>query len=435
MNATNRQSMLALAAAFALCILASADTLRYARYYLAPSKQDDFGVYFVAANVVHQRLSSHLYDDAGTGVDPQLRFASDDSVFARTARSVGISHTKLYVYPPFLADALLPFTRFSLATGMWVWRYLSLFAVVASAGMVSRLLGFKVRSIPSLVVLAGLLSFSPLWQGLHYGQITMVLLALWSAGILLYTRGWRRTSALILSAAALVKISPLLAVVPILIWRDWRWVRWFAGGIAAGCLLMCFENSPGTLLFYLRHVVPPMSVGIVSRQNKTVLSAVGMIWCRGLDYPGMAVPQRVVLMGKLLCAGLVGAAAFLANRSGRNLQTPGRAMVLAAFALLSLCVSPVTWLDALAIGYILLALLWKRMFDGGRPLAELLLLLAATVSMGTCLALGDEGFTFLQYAPLILAVLLALYVLGGLGRMSPGNSASYEQPTMDYKGP
>jgi hypothetical protein len=413
--ATKWQSTIAFTIAFSLSAAASLNTLRYIRYgYLAPAKQSDFGVYYVASNLVRLHLSSQLYTDAGTGVDPQQRFASDSSVFGQTARTKGIPRVKLYVYPPFLADLLLPLANLSLPVAYWIWRCLNLFAVVISAAVISKLLGFKLLSRPSIIAQAGLFCFSPLWQGLHYGQITMVLLALWSAGILLYSKGWRRTSALLLSIAALLKVTPLLVVVPILIWRDWRWIRWFTTGLVAGCLWICCLNSCSTLLFYFTHVVPPMSAGIVTRANKSIYSALGMIWWKGLDYPGMIVPHFVVLLGKLLCIILVGAAALLTNRLGRVLRATDQATVLAAFALLSLCISPVTWLDSLVIGYILLALLWQRMLGGTHPFSRLLLLFATTASIGSILAIGDDRFTLLQYTPLVLSIILVLVVIGDL---------------------
>jgi hypothetical protein len=412
---SHRQAAIALTIAFALCMAASMKTLRYPFSYLTIAKQSDFRVYYVASSLIHQHLDANLYDEAGTGVDPQQRFASDDSVIAKVARSEGIPRTKLYVYPPFLADALLPFTWLSLTAATWAWRSLNIFALVLAAGLLSRLLGFKLVSVPSLLVVAGLFCFSPVWQGMHYGQITMVLFALWSVGILLYAEGWKRTSALVLSVGALIKMTPLLIVVPILIWRDWRWMRWFAGGFAAGFVLMCLRNSPGTVLFLFRHVIPPMSGGIVDRQNKTVLSAVEMLWCKGLDYRGIVIPPHIIMGGKLLSVGIVGVAALLTYRMGKNLQVSGRVLVLGSFALLSLCISPVAWVDALMIGYILLALLWKRMLDGGRSLAELALLFAATVAMGTSVVFGEDYWNIrnfaVQFTPLILAILLVLYVL------------------------
>jgi hypothetical protein len=412
--ATKRQSILALTVAFALCLAASLRPLRHVRNgYLETAKQSDFGVYYVASSLVRHHLNSHLYDDAGTGTDPQQRFASDDSVFAGMARSEGIARTKLYVYPPFLADAMLPFTWLSFRAGAWAWRFLNLFAVVLSAGLVSRLLGFPTLSRPALLVLAGLFCFSPLWQGLHYGQITIVLLALWSAGILFYAQGWTRASALVISVAALIKITPLLVAVPILIWRDWRWTRWFAGGLALGCGVMCVLNSPATLMFYGQHVIPPMSAGIIHRQNLSVLSVVGLLWSHGRDYADFVVPHRVVLLGKLISAGLMATAALLTIRRGSGVQPPERTLVLAAFALLSLCVSPVSWLDALVLGYILLALLWERMLRGGRTLAELLLLVTTTIALGTTLALEDRTSPWFQLVPLLFTVVLVLYVLAG----------------------
>ena len=413
---SHRQSMIALMLAFALCLSASLMTLRYPRSYLSPANQSDFKVYFIASNLVRGHLDAHLYDDAGTGVDPQLRFASDGSVIARMAHSKGIKRIQLYVYPAFLADVLLPLTLLSVSKAFWVWRFFNLLGVVVSAAFISRLLGLRLRSTPSLLVLMGLFCFSPLWQALFYGQITIMLLVLWSAGFLLYAQGWKRTSALVLSVAALVKIAPLLIVLPILIWRDWRWIRWYAGGILAGFLLMCLKNSPGTVLFYFLRVIPPMSTGVVDRQNKTVLAAIGMLWCHGLNYRGMVVPPHVVLIGKLLCAVLVGTAVLLVYESSRGLQKNGRVFVLAAFALLSLCVSPVSWVDALVVGYILLALLWNRMLAGGRRHSELLLLFATTVTTGVSVAIGSDSrridsFFFFQYAPLILSLLLVFFVL------------------------
>jgi Glycosyltransferase family 87 len=321
------------------------------------------------------------------------------------------------VYPTFLADALLPFTLLSVPKALWAWRFFNLAGVVISAGFISRLLGYRLRSVPALLVLVGLFCFSPLWQALFYGQISILLLVLWSAGILLYAQGWKRTSALVLSVGALVKMTPLLIFVPILIWRDWRWIRWYAGGLLTGLLLMCLKNSPGTILFYFIKVIPPMSGGIVNRQNKTVPAAIGMLWCHGLIYRGMVVPPHVVLIGKLLCAALVGTAAFLVYRSSRGLEITGRVFVLAAFALLSLCVSPVSWVDALIIGYILLALLWRRMLAGEGSYAELLLLFATTVATGMSVAIGSSGsrkidsFFFFQYTPLALSLLSVFFVL------------------------
>jgi len=412
------QAAVALAVALVVCFAASLCELRHPSNVLALTAQSDFRVYYVASDLVREHMDAHLYDEAGTGTDPQRLYASDGSAIATMARSKGIAHTQLYVYPPFLADALLPFTLLSVVKAAWAWRLMNLFAIALTAGWLSCLLGYRFLSGPSLLLLAGLFCFAPLWQGLHYGQVTIVLLALWCVGILLYARDWKRASALALAVGVLVKMTPLLVIVPILMWRDWRWMRWFAGFLAAGVVLTCCINSPGTLYFYLRHVVPPMSAGVIDGENKTVVSAVGTFLGYGWMHKGAptTAPHAVMLACKLLSAVLVGAAALLTYRAGRNGQPGGRAPALAAFALLSLCISPVAWLDSYIIGCILLALLWQRVLAGERSLTELLLVFAATVAVGTSVGPGylywrlDQSALF-QFAPLALAILLVLVVL------------------------
>ena len=66
-------------------------------------------------------------------------------------------------------------------------------------------------------------------------------------------------------------------MLPILLWRDWRWLRWFAGALAIGVFAMCLINGPEVALFYLTHVLPPMSGGIADIQNKSIASAVGLL--------------------------------------------------------------------------------------------------------------------------------------------------------------
>ncbi len=424
-----RLTIAALAVAFALSAAFTLTVLRHPAAYLRMDQQSDFRVYYVASALVANHLDSHLYDEAGTGVDPQRRTANPDSVIATMARSKGISKTQLYVYPPFLADVLIPLTWFSAPTASVLWRALNLLAVALSGAIVSRLLGYKLASIPTLFVMAGLFFFTPLWQGMHYGQITLQLLLVWSAGILFYAKGWKQASAIVLSAGVLLKMTPLLIVIPILIWRDWKWVRWFAGGLIAGTMLILQVNSPGTLPFYFGHVVPPMSVGIVARENKTVLSLVEILWCHGLDYQGIPVPRMAILIGKLICAVLVGLAAFLTSRSAKALSATDRKFVLAAFALLSLCVSPVAWLDSLAIGYMLLALLWQRMLNTRTSRSELLLLFIATVAIGTTFGPGylywrlDQSVPF-QFAPLILAIALVFYVFSSTAK-TPAEPAAF----------
>ena len=409
--------------AFIICSLASLSDL-HRHTFLALSGQSDFQVYFTAANLVHDHLGQYLYEEAGTGTDPQLRNARSGGVMAQEARKEGIDLVNLYVYPPFLADILMPLTKLPLKCASWAWRAINLLGVLETAACIATLLGFRLLSLRSLMVLTGLLCFSPLWQGMHYGQITIVLLSLWSTGIVLYTKGWERTSALLLAAAVLIKIVPLLVIVPILVWRDWRWIRWLFVGLVSGLSLVLLDNNFHELTFYVLHVVPPMSAGIVERENQTLLSALQMFWRHGNSYV-TSTPSYVLWAGRTLSASFIGIATFLTFRLGPSLPRIKKPFVLAAFALLSLCVSPVSWVDALVIGYLVVALLWLNMAQSWRSYLELALLFTCTIGMGASLGIKHihrwDGDTFVQFVPLFSAISISLYALYVCGHWRPAH--------------
>jgi hypothetical protein len=391
--------------------MASLCELRIHRY-LSPAAETDFDIYYVASQMVRAGNNAHLYDGIGSDAFYQIRSMDDNLSFAQVAHQDGLPHIFYYTYPPLLADSLLPLTSFSIERAALLWRIVSLAAVILSCACIAQLLGYSLFSMPGLAVLAGMFCFAPLWQGLHYGQITMVLLLLWCAGILFYVRGSVRASALILAAGVLLKLTPLIVIVPILLWRDWRWLRWFVIGIAAGGLAICCINSPATVTWYLFHAVPHMSAGLADIENKTVPSAVGLL----CGIRGQVTSHPIALLGKLLSFGLLAAAALLTFRSRQDVAAQRQASVLAAFALLSLCTAPIAWLDTYVIGGILLALLWKQAFHSNVSALHLVSLAAATALMGASAGHSAiywrlENSTLFQVAPVAAALSLIFFVL------------------------
>ena len=83
--------------------------------------QVDFKVYLTAAQLVREHKGVEIYNDADTGQNPQMRFATPGSIFQQTAASIGIPWVRLYVYPPTLADLLVPFTFLSLQHACDAW--------------------------------------------------------------------------------------------------------------------------------------------------------------------------------------------------------------------------------------------------------------------------------------------------------------------------
>jgi hypothetical protein len=122
---------------------------------------DDFDVYYTAASLAREHRGSAIYSGADTGVDPELRLASPGTAFAEKARQLGLPEVCLYVYPPALADSLIPLSLFPLrvATGFWI--ALNVGALFLIAYLITQLLSIGYGSFSGLIVLLGLFISNP----------------------------------------------------------------------------------------------------------------------------------------------------------------------------------------------------------------------------------------------------------------------------------
>ena len=404
-----------------VCLGSSANEIHQPGY-LSLDRQTDFAVYYTAASLLHNHLGSHLYDEAANGVNPQRREAHAGGIFLDEAKRRGVRKVDLYLYPPFLAEVLGPLTILPIDVAFFIWRLLGFGMIALSAGCLSRLLGMRWLSLCSLVISTGFLCFSPLWQALHYGQITIVSLGLFSLGLLFYQNGWKRTSAMLCAVTALIKLTPLLLLAPMLVWRDWRWIRWFGLVFVAGLAVCSAVEAPGMLSRFFLHVVPAMSGGVLSRENQTVLSAVQMIWCRGHNVAGLVVPRAVFWLGQTGSVLLLAAAIWRILPVGPTLSAERRTVALIGFALLSLCAAPVAWIDTQIFGFLLLVIVWAELLQRRHSWLQMVFVAACTVCMGGSLALKDlpwvRSVTLLQYLPLISCIALTMYALGNVSETS-----------------
>ncbi|MES2392772.1 MAG: hypothetical protein V4555_14095, partial [Acidobacteriota bacterium] len=93
------------------------------QHYLGRSelwKNLHFDVYYFAAQAVHHNPHAELYP-ANVAGNPQGQFAPADSAIAHNAVLAGRPNTRLYLYPPLLADLLSPFTSLSLSAAAALW--------------------------------------------------------------------------------------------------------------------------------------------------------------------------------------------------------------------------------------------------------------------------------------------------------------------------
>jgi hypothetical protein len=433
------QSLVRIAASITLLLLLLLAGSELVKGLGAPD-QVDFKVYLTAAQLVREHKGVEIYSDADTGQNPQMRFAAPGSTFQQTAASLGVPQVRLYVYPPTLADLLVPFTFLSLPHASDAWLALNLLTIVGAAMLVTWMLYDTVFHVACIGFFFGILCFRANGWSFGEGQISSVLLLLWTAGIVCYVKGFIRTSAAIFALATAIKLTPLLVLLPFLVWREARWVRWFALSLAALCAILCLVNGPHTLLDYVLHVMPPMSTGFISISNVSLPSGLQQLYLgltgRNFLAEDAVLPRFVVRGSKLIAAAIMLFTLVGIYRLGPLRSVMERAKILALIALLSLYCSPIAWRSAYGIVFLAALFLWKNAFDQPISKLELLLLAACTLEFSFFF---DTLFLRFAHGVLLSATallapasgcLLILYTLWQMSRSAQTPLASNTAPSL-----
>ncbi len=348
----------------------------------------DFQVYDAAAELVHEHNSVHMYDGADDEPVFQLKFANATSPFGEAARHLGIAQVRLYIYPPILADLVLPFAFVSGATAGKLWLLCNIIALFLIAYLMVRDLELRWNGPGAAAVFIGLLSLFATGMCLIWGQVTLMLLLLWMAGIYFYRRGWYAASAFALALATAIKLTPLLIIVPFLIWREWKWLRAYVGSVILLFAAMAVINTPASLTDYFVHVMPSMAGGgVPDLENKSILASTQLVWVAlhhgNLKTVTMAVPTYVASIGKVVSLALVAFALALVFRLGTRMQMADRRVTLALFALLSACIAPISWKHAYVVAFLPLAYLWADAFRRRLSTLHLVALTLCSIEIGS----------------------------------------------------
>ncbi len=408
------KSLVRIAAAFTLFLLLMLAGSEWSKG-LDVQDQVDFKVYLTAAQLVREHKGVEIYNDADTGQNPQMRFATAGSTFQQTAARLGIPAVRLYVYPPTLADLLVPFTFLSLQHASDAWFTFNILAIFGAAMLVTWMLYDTAFHIACIGFFFGILCFRANWWGFGEGQIASVLVLLWTAGIVCYVKGFTRTSATVFALAASIKLTPLLVLLPFLVWHEWRWVRWFFLSLAVICVILCLVNGPQSLLDYTLHVMPPMSAGFVSASNVSLPSGLQQLYLglTGKDFMAeyAIVPHVVVLASKVVAGAVMLTSLVGIYRLGPLRSIMDRGKILALIALLSLYCSPVAWRSAYGIVFLAALFLWREAFERGASKLELMLMVICTLEFSFFF---DTFFLRFAHGALLSATALLAPVSGCL---------------------
>lgn len=380
----------------------------------------DFGPYYTAAVIARQHQGIGIYNAADTGQDPQNVVAAPSTDFAQTARRIGVLRPFLYLYPPTLADMLIPLTFFPFATAGKIWATINYATLPLISLLIVKLLKLKVISLGSLLILMALFSYSPVLQCIAVGQVSILLLLLWTCGIFCYMKGWHGAAGFAFALAAAIKLTPIIVVIPLLLWKEWKVLR----GVLLSWLCMAVTisviNTPASLTDYFGHVLPPMSRGILTITNLSISASLARFYAALRNQtisPAVVdqVPQAVIMLGKVCAAAIMGTAGLLIYNRGHGIKRVDRVLVLSLFAMLSVSIAPVTWSHGYSLCFLTLSLLWADALRTTVSNVYLTMLFVGTVASTTYLnryAFANAG----PHAghPVLAALLLSLAPVAGI---------------------
>lgn len=188
-----------------------------------------FGTAFVlAALVLAAYLSEYVGGDFDAYVSGAMKLRDEpDELYAWTSTGARAAH---YIYPPFLAALIVPLTWLPRDVALSIWMLIEL----TSAGALLCHMRAKPRTE---LMLATAVLLVPLVHDLYCGQVNMlVLFCVVVAARALEKRRDARAGAL-LAVAALIKVLPILLLVPLLVTGRFRLLLGFLPAMLCGMLL------------------------------------------------------------------------------------------------------------------------------------------------------------------------------------------------------
>ncbi|MGH6956174.1 MAG: glycosyltransferase family 87 protein [Caulobacteraceae bacterium] len=192
------------------------------RWSRPPFGQRTNTILFVAANVILCALPlvPQLFLH-GKGKDYPLWYGVGRVMLTGGALYPTNGHVFAFLYPPFAALTLAPFSLFGRAFSIACIDVVNVLSWIVAARLSDRLTGVKTQKPWWVVALPSVIALPFIWDMYDLGQPNLMLLAIMLAGIALLAGRREWSAGAMFAAATALKAFPV-AVLPYLIWRR-RW--------------------------------------------------------------------------------------------------------------------------------------------------------------------------------------------------------------------
>lgn len=254
-----------------------------------------------------------------------------------------------FTYPPFAAVAFVPLALLTEAVANIVWWTIGFAALTGVIGMCLRSLRY--RPDGRLIMLAALLAISstalePIRTTIWLGQVNFLVMTLILVD-LVFLRTHSRWRGVAIGIAAGIKLTPLFAVLYLLVTRQWRAAATALATFAATVMIGFLVVPADSWAYWTRHLTDTDRIGRAdSPANQSVRGFLSQLLAhfdigrfaeRAPGGPVFMAPTWLWLPVALFVAGLGLLAAVLAHRDSRDL-------LAATIVGMTMCaVSPFAW--------------------------------------------------------------------------------------------
>ena len=315
----------------------------------------DFPGYFTAARIVSDSQdTARLYDD---------------SWFRERIRSYGLESPdnpgKFTPFPPPTALLMLPLAHSAPLTALRVVTAISVLCLIAAMVLLARMFAWSPLDAAVFV----LLSAQNIASGLRLGQPYIVISTFCLLGYYLYLTGRPRLAGAALGVFVPIKYYPIIVLVCMAFWREWRVVRSAAVTILAVGLLSIAVLGWKVHQIFLVSVLGNHLTGHLSQQNHappftvvyqsfdTLFDRLFILDPARNPRPLLVAPSLPALSLVLIKAALLLAAVATSMRLARAQGPAALAPAIGLFGILVLLIAPATatymcvllWLPAAAL--------------------------------------------------------------------------------------
>gem|GEM_PF-2711718 len=288
-------------------------------------------------------------------------------------------------HPPAVALMVTPLGLVSYETAAWVWFVLELAMLAVQVFLVLLLAGTEHPLRLGLVAFPALLLWTPVWEDLLHGQLSLLVAALVVGSWAAFRVGWERLAGALLGLSVSVKLLPAVIVAYFALERRWRVVGWaILTAVVTTAPAVWVIGAEGVRSF-VQNGLPAAASWRGAEGNHAVVAPVWRLFAGSqaiapvIDWPFAAGPVSSLMAVAVL---LVAGRGVVAERD------PDVRFSIAVCGML--LAGPLTWQHYFVVLPWPLAVLLKRLDDRDWPVTEgnmyLLSFLLVTLPVGVLMA-------------------------------------------------